>query len=224
MATAQQVAEYRLANQSLVALALRDLAAFWSALNLSSDPARIRDELLKFFPDLTQTYGDTAAVLGADWYDALRDVPVSARAFTPVVSGTVPSVQAEQSARWAIGPLFEGNPDFAHTQLAGSLQRLILQPGRDSFALSANRDPVRTAWGRVPSGATTCKWCVMLASRGAEYSTAASAGQMNEFHDNCDCVQVQVRTASDWPEGHNVEFFERLYVAQSGVGRDLPAL
>lgn len=222
MATAQQVAEYRQANQSLVALAQRDLTDFWQAMNLSGNPAAVRDELLRFFPDLLQAYGDTAAVLGADWYDLLRDVPASARSFNAVLAEPVPTAQAQQSARWAVGPLFQDDPDAALSQLLGSAQRLVLQPGRDSFATSARRDSVRTAWGRVPSGATTCKWCVMLASRGAVYATAAKAGEMNEFHDNCDCVQTPVRSESDWPEGHDLAFFERLYVEQSGIGRDLP--
>jgi len=63
----------------------------------------------------------------------------------------------------------------------------------------------------------------MLASRGAVYADDIAAGQMNEFHDNCDCVQVQIRSSSDYPEGHSVEMYERLYADHSGVGRDLPA-
>lgn len=214
------MAEYRQANQSLVALAQNDLTDFWRAMNLSN-PVLVRDELLRFFPDLLQAYGDTAAVLGADWYDLLRDVPVSARSFNAVIADPVPAAQAQQSARWAVGPLFDGDPDSALSQLAGATQRLVLAPGRASFAGSARRDPVRTQWGRVPSGATTCKWCVMLASRGAVYADASKAGQMNEFHDNCDCVQVQVRSTSDWPEGHDVDHFRRLYAQDFGIGRDL---
>jgi len=205
-----------------VLLAQRDLTDFWSSLDLSSDPRRIRDELLFLFPDVLQAYGDTAAVLGADWYDLLRDVPASADSFRAVVSAPVGAGQARSSAQWAIGPLFEENADLALSQLLGSAQRLVLKPGRDSFATSAGRDPVRTAWARVPSGPTTCRWCVMLAARGADYSDAVSAGDMNEFHDNCDCVQVPIRSRSDWPEGHSVDFYARLYADHSGVGRDIP--
>ena len=48
-------------------MAQRDLVDLWSSLPLSGDPARVRDVLLQFFPDLLTSYGDTAAVLGADW-------------------------------------------------------------------------------------------------------------------------------------------------------------
>lgn len=223
MATAAQVSEFRLANQSLVAMAQRDLSGFWSALNLSGDPARVREELLLFFPDLVQAYGDTAAVLGADWYELLRDAPASAASFGAVLAQPAATGQAQSSARWAVGPLWDEDPDAALSRLLGSTQRLVLQPGRDSFAQSAGRDPVRTAWARVPSGATTCKWCVMLAGRGADYGDAVAAGDMNDFHDNCDCTQVPIRSRSDWPEGYDLAYFQDLAREFSGVGRDLPA-
>lgn len=169
------MSEYRQANQALVRLAQRDLEDFWSSLNLSSDPARIRDELLMFFPDLVQAYGDTAAVLGADWYDLLRDVPTSARSFDAVLAQPVGAEQAQQSARWAIGPLFVEQPDDALSRLMGAAQRMVLQPARDSVWDSAALDTFRTGVARVPSGATTCRFCVMLASRGPVYQSAVSA-------------------------------------------------
>jgi hypothetical protein len=175
MATAEQVREFRQANQALVALAQRELTDFWASLTLTRDPAVIRDELLSFFPDLLQSYGDTAAVLGADWYDLLRDVPSSARAFDAVIAGVTPVEQAEQTARWGIAPLFTENPDDALARLLGATHRLVLQPGRDSIWDSAQMDSFRTGVARVPSGTTTCKFCVMLASRGAVYQSQVSA-------------------------------------------------
>lgn len=221
MATAAQVAEYRQANQALVSLAQRDLADFWSALDVFGDPTRVSDLLVAFFPDLVQAYGDTAAVLSADWYDLLRDVPASAASFRAVTASPVKTAQAEASARWAIGPLFqaEPNPSTALSQLMGSTQRLVLQPGRESFAQSASRDPVRTGWAIVPGGATTCAFCVMLASRGAVY---AEESHMGDFHDNCTCVQVLIRSKDDYPAGHDLDHYRELYREGSGVGRDLP--
>lgn len=175
MATAAQVEEFRTANQSLVALAQRDLTEFWAALRLSGDPVKVLTELLDFFPDLLQTYGDTAAVLGADWYDALRDAPPSAKSFQAVLAQPAAPQQAQETARWAIAPLFTEDPDTALKRLLGATQRLVLAPGRDSIWSSAARDPIVTGVARVPSGTTTCKFCVMLASRGPIYQSQVSA-------------------------------------------------
>lgn len=169
--------EFRQANQALVLLAQRDLADFWRSLNLSGDPARVKASLLAYFPELVQVYGDAAALLGADWYDALRDVPASARAFKAVLASPVQREQAEASARWALGPLFlaEPEPALVLSQLMGSAQRLVMQPGRDSVFSSAAMDPVRTGVARVPRGLKTCAFCTMLASRGPVYSSEVSA-------------------------------------------------
>lgn len=175
MATAEQVSEFRQANRALVQLAQRDLRDFWAALRLSDDPTRVRNDLLEFFPELVQSYGDTAAVIGADWYDVLRDAPASAGSFRAAIAAPADTVQAQQSARWAIAPLFIEDPDTALSRLLGATQRLVMQPGRDSIWDSAAADPVRTGVARVPSGTTTCQFCVMLASRGPIYQSQVSA-------------------------------------------------
>lgn len=46
------------------------------------------------------------------------------------------------------------------------------------------------SFARVPMGAYTCAFCIMLASRGAVYHSAASAGEMNKFHHHCNCLVV----------------------------------
>lgn len=170
--------EYRTANQSLVLLAQRDLSAFWSSLNVNGSPIAVRNALLDFYPELVATYGDTAAVLGADWYDSQRDVAPSAASFRAALAEPANTDQASAAARYALGPLFTAEPDpiAALANLNGTAQRLVLQPGRDTVFDSAGRDPVRTGVARVPSGATTCRFCIMLASRGAVYYSSSSAG------------------------------------------------
>ena len=219
------MAEYRQANRSLVLLAQRDLVQFWDALNPFGNPTIVRDAMLEFFPELVTAYGDTAAVLGADWYDQLRNVPPSASSFAALLAQPAPVAQAEGAVRWAIGPLFadEPDPDAVLRRLSGSTQRLVLQPGRDSVYQSAGRDPVRTGVARVPSGAETCRFCIMLASRGAVYADKrAAGGEGNHFHDDCDCVPTTIRTRDDFPEDHDLDVYRRLYAQGSGVGRDIP--
>lgn len=75
-------------------------------------------------------------------------------------------------------------------------------------------------WARVPTGAETCGWCLMLCSRGPVYTSAYTAGleledyqavqmyefssefdsdDMNEWHAGCDCKVVPVFDYADWP-------------------------
>lgn len=51
-------------------------------------------------------------------------------------------------------------------------------------------DPARPRWARVPVGRTTCAFCLLLASRGFEYTSASAAGAEVKFHAGCDCAVV----------------------------------
>jgi hypothetical protein len=216
MATAAQVAEFRSNISDLVTLAINDLTQFWEATS-SADPIVLRDALLEFYPDLVTVYGDTAALLGADFYDELRDVPSSAARFAAVLAEPTDTERAEAVARWGIGPLFaaEPNPNQALENLLGATQRLVVQPARSTVAVSARRDNVRTAFARVPSGAETCRWCLMLASRGAVYGDSKAAGGMDRYHSWCDCIPTPVRSKRDLPEGYDPAALYSAY--QSGL-------
>ena len=69
------------------------------------------------------------------------------------------------------------------------------------------------SWARVLTGAENCGFCVVLASRGAVYKSARSAGlgkasevlgapdatgYLNTYHDNCDCLVVPVYDFKNW--------------------------
>lgn len=161
-------------------MAKRDLAGFFQTLDVWGDPARVRDALLEFVPDLVTAYGDTAAVLAADFYDMLRDVPPSAASFSAVAARPVPFEQAAASTRWGVGPLFAAEPDPAGalSLLEGAVQRLTLAPARDTVFESAWADSVTTGVARVPRGLNTCTFCKMIASRGPVYRSEVSASMV----------------------------------------------
>ena len=135
-------------------------------------------------------------------------------------------VQLEQvtaSARWGLGPLFEGDPRAALELLTGATQRLVMKPFRDTVFESGRADPRKRWFARVPSGRTTCRFCVMVASRGFVYGTAERAGESNTFHDNCDCMIIPGTGRSDYPDGYDLAEYQRLNADHSGIGRELPS-
>lgn len=177
---------------------------------------------MTFFPELVTEFGDVSALLAVDFYDMLRDVPPSAASFQAAYAAPVDAQVAQGAARWAVGALFEDDPDRFVSQILGSTQRLVSQRGRDTIFDNAGRDRVRTSVARIPSGTDTCTFCIMLASRGAVYTDLVSAGEMNTFHDNCDCVPTVIRSRRDYPEGHDLQKFVDLYTSGLGTGRYAP--
>ena len=175
--------EFRAANNELVRLALRDLLAFWVTLDLSR-PERTRDALLRFMPILTTTYGEAAATLAADWYDALRAAESVAGRFVATPAAPVALDRVESRVRFAAGHLFTDTPDKMLSLLDGATNKYVLEPGRATIQQSSIADPRARGWHReVRSGG--CDFCRMLAGKGGVYmrSTATFAA-----HDDCRCT------------------------------------
>lgn len=172
-----------------MAFALRDLRAWWSALD-TGDAKAARESLQRFLPVLVAAYGPMAASLALDHYEASRAAAGVSRPFRPVMAPMPPLEQLMRSAGWAAAPLFGAAPDPAASlgRLEGATQRLVQAPGRDTLIDNAARDGAR--WARMPSGATTCAWCLVLASRGPAYESREDAGGGDAWHDDCDCQPV----------------------------------
>lgn len=190
MATPRQVEEFRTASQTLVTLAQSQLRDLLSAFGQSSNPDAVRDALLRYFPDFMTAFGDTAAVLGADFYDMVRDLPPSAGAVQMVFAQPAKVKQSEGVVRWAVGSLFATAPDWGafESLLLGASQRLILQPARGTVDLLSRNDArsgrvAAVGWSRqvhperAKSG-KSCDFCIQLAGRGPVYRSEEAAGSV----------------------------------------------
>ena len=211
MATMAQLDTFQGNLNALVTLAQRDLSDFWRTID-TTDITFVRMMLEEFYPDLVQTYGSTAAVLAADFFDELRDVPPSAGRFRAVLAEPVAVDDAMVAARWGIAPLLGGQPDRAAalTHVADATQRLILQPARSTIITSAFKDSVRTGVARVPNG-DTCAFCLMLASQGPVYTNDPASVDIGKFHTKCNCKLVTIRTPEDVPEGYDPDALYEKY-------------
>ena len=224
MVARSDIERFRKDNADLSRLVLAELESFFFSLNLSR-PEAVRDALLEFMPLLTQQYGDVAATLAADWYDELRaDSGVSGR-FRALTAPSVPVAAVEAKVRYLAGHLWSPEPAAMLGGLLTAADKYVKQPGRDTMASNARREGVR--WARVPSGAKTCAWCLMLASRDAVYGSKQSAGgDGHRFHGACDCVATRIAKASDYPEGYLPDDYYAMYQAardeaQSGDIKDI---
>lgn len=179
------VAQLRGANAELSARARRDLSQFWDALDLSK-PETARDELLRFIPSLTTVYGQAAATVAADWYDAARAVEDVASRYAAEEAETFAREWVEGRVRYGAGHLFTDDAGQTLNFLDGVVQEYALQPGRDTISRAAIRDPAAVGWRRsVRPG--SCDFCQMLAGRGSVYRAETVRFLA---HGNCNCVPV----------------------------------
>lgn len=177
------------AQNKLVGLARVALRRFWGTLDLGN-PVESRRRLEVFWPVLVNDYGEVAATLAADRFE--DETGLRARLAAPI-----PADEANARLRWAMGPMFGGDgEDAAFALLYGLVDELVKRLGRDTYLDSIGAYGGRFA--RIPVG-KTCAFCLMLASRGFDYVSRASAGEFRKFHPDCDCrIAVEGEDVGDY--------------------------
>lgn len=224
------IERFRVANSELSGLVKAEVESFFMSLDLNK-PDVARDALLEFLPVLTDQYGALAATMAADWYEELRAGSGAAGTFRATTAASVPAKAVEEQVRFLAGNLWTPNPLSMLGGLLVAADKYVKQPGRDTMVSNARREGAKFA--RVPSGAKTCSWCLMLASRDAVYSSKKSAGDRGSghgdgFHGDCDCLVTPIRKPSDYPPGYLPDDYYAKYQAarkeaQSGDIKDIAA-
>lgn len=184
---------YRRDLAALLGMAQTDLAVLFRR---TQDAEALRDLLMDVLPQLVATYGSAAATLAADWYDEARDLEAIGGRFRALPAELPDAGRTDALARWGVSPMFGGTgADAARSQTWGGLHRIIADAGRDTVRVSLAADPAGRGWERR-TRTGSCKFCQMLAGRGAVYSadTADFAS-----HDDCNCLAVPVIGADPRP-------------------------
>ena len=216
MATRADVEEFAQANRDIRALLLVALVQWWRSLTFA-DPKAVAAEAVQTMPGLVGTYGELAASLAADFYDRLREQSGAPGRYLAEMADPAPVEAVQANTRWAVGPLFttaeqpEPDPDGALARLEQVADAAVQQQGRDTIDLSTGRDPADARWARVPTGRSTCAFCLVLASRGPVYRSGDSAGAAKKFHAGDDCQAVPIWPGDPLPEGYDPDALYQSY-------------
>ena len=258
---------YRLSVDAILG---RMLAEMVRLLLVGYDPADREGSIARLEPAVAelvraaraQVYDEAVSLLAALAEDAGVDDP-----YIPSRGG-----YADQSARTVLREELRGSPADAADRVGRRLAQHVEDAGRQTMVRAVEdgrkpRDPAdrehmshdalpeippekrgsrrAKSWARVLTGAENCAFCVVLASRGPVYSSAADAGRVevsgevedsglapyvNSYHDNCDCLVVPVYDFASWPGREDYLALERLYKQATSnpiwngerVGEDVP--
>lgn len=212
-------------------LAVADLQDWWSGHNrFDRDPEELLDEAQAPFADLVARYGDVAAEAAVDYLVMERSLDQELRYLPkPDAAEAASFAQARSSLQWAVRTSVEDgtfNDRLALRKLSGVVNRLVLQPARETVWNATVRDGTRYA--RVPEPGA-CPFCLMLASRGAVYSreTVVATKDMHRYHDNCRCLGIEAARATDEdpfvglpPVNRQLRQMWDTEIAAAGVGSD----
>ncbi|UKA59168.1 VG15 protein [Arthrobacter sp. FW306-2-2C-D06B] len=209
--------QFRAANAGLSKLVRDELEGFFGTLNLAK-PEAVRNALLEFVPLLVSEYGSVAETLALDYYDELRAASGATGVFRAIAGADgIPGSAVEAKIRYLAKQLWTPDPASMLGGLLTATDKYVKQPGRDAISYNAKREGAR--WARVPTGAKTCSWCLVLASRDAVYLSKQSAGDRrgtgkgDAFHGDCNCAVVRIGKASDYPPGYLPDDYLAMYEA-----------
>jgi len=193
------------AGESKAALQLVIGAALTTSTALleraSGAPEQQRALLLEAAPEVIAYYSVGSAALAADFYDDAREVAAPPRLYLaePVVIDRTEKIR--RAVAWASEPLFTEVPGDAGARLAEVIQLETARPYRDTILTNRRRDPSAVGWRRIARGAKSCKFCRMLADRGAVYSDSTARFSA---HGHCGCTAQPVFSTDNFGEEASV--------------------
>lgn len=156
---------------------------------VTDNPDRTLSVLLDETPGIVAYYSDGSAALAADHYDDLREAAHPPTRYTAEPIVNLREEKIRTGVLWSVEPLYRPEPDqvLAASRLAEVIQLETARPFRDTITTNTRRDPSAVGWQRFTGGG--CKFCSMLAARGAVYkaSTAHFAA-----HPSCKCSAAPV--------------------------------
>ena len=146
-----------------------------------------RTQLLDTVPDVVAFYSEGSAALAVDLYDDLRVGAEGRYAAAPVILDR--SVKIRRGVAWASEPLSVDDDELAAARLATLMRSEMARPYRDTILTNRRQDPASVGWKRITRGPMSCKFCRMLADRGAVYKKATATFAA---HDDCQCTAAPV--------------------------------
>jgi hypothetical protein len=206
---------YRQQTVTLSAAYMRNALALWPLLRSEGGVVDWQsvDPWLRLSNVLVRLYRDRSALLSQQYAQRARLVATGSPRGPVSLPDRMPVEQVVRTFRYT-GPAtiersrYRGLDDHAARQRALTLtlqagQRLVLDAGRDVVDKTVRADDAAVGWMRV-TDADPCAFCAILASRGAVYKSAESAG-VEESRKRAETPHVPgtiaYETSDDWHNG-----------------------
>lgn len=166
-----------------------------------NDIPACRDAVVSAVNAVLDTYSLAAGQASADFFDASREIAVGSRLGAAVATGRDHDA-TEGAIRAFVEKVLKGDIDSFNSAVISRVGYELKRSAGQTMMENAARDPLKPRFARVPSGGETCKFCLMLASRGFVYHSKKTAGEFGHYHDNCDC-RIVASWDKDGVEGYD---------------------
>ena len=179
-----------------------------SEIDYSADVADVRNAVIAIMQPACGASSTMAARLAADFYDGLRARFGIDDGFKAEVDSQRVQEATEGAVRAFAQDLVDDKPIEQFVgKCADRIDYETRRAANECVAANAKRDPKKPRWARIPTGAETCQFCIMLASRGFVYHSEETA---SHAHANCNCVITPSWDKSPLAQGYDPdEYYDR---------------
>ena len=145
--------------------------------------AQCRELVIQALAAVMPTYTTMAAQASADFYDAARELVIGERMGAQAISD-FDMRKTEGAVRGFVRFVLRDDVQTFNDQVLQRIDYEMKRSANMSVVENGRRDPKRVRYARVPTGAETCDFCLMLASRGFVYQSESTASA-SHVHANC---------------------------------------
>nr|DAW55155.1 MAG TPA: minor capsid protein [Caudoviricetes sp.] len=154
-----------------------------------------------------------AASAAVEWYEDARTAAGITAQYSPEIpANLIEYPKTTRVIEEAVAAIDQRGRAIAVKILQQRAKQLVTSAGRETGASLARRDPSEPRYARVPTGATTCAWCIMWAGRGFIYKNEETA-RFTRSHSDCDCQIVPSWSSNPLIRGYNPHGYEAMYQA-----------
>lgn len=193
-----------------------------------SDVAKGREQVVIAMQTLIGAFSTYSSVTACEFYDLLRKLAGERTKFDALTFDTYGTDSLESSVRFLVGDIVAAQEQAAHETdkaakksvlTAGTAKLLKNLESRIDYEIrhaagetilgNVRKDPAKPRFARIPSGADTCEFCIMLASQGFVYHSEETAGKHKHYHANCRCVITPGFKGQNGVEGYDPDAYYR---------------
>jgi len=187
-ALTNEIAEISNATQEVIRAVLQSIINRYadnSGIIPDSAVAAFRDETIAEVSAICSQAQELSASRAAQAYDDMRTIQTAAGSYTAVPLYSDEQRSIDRPVRYWAGRLTSSREVLMFVDAIARLaDDKIRRTANECIATNAEKDPAKPRFARVPSGAETCGFCLMLASFGFNYQAKETAAHS---HANCDC-------------------------------------
>lgn len=156
-----------------------------SKIDYTADVADIRNAVIAVMQSACGASTAVSARLAAEFYDGLRERFGIYDDYEAEAESLRDPAATDGAVRAFVEDIVDDKPLESFIGLcANRLDYETRKAANECVAYNAKNDPKKPRWARIPTGAETCQFCIMLASRGFVYHSEETA---SHAHANCDC-------------------------------------